>query len=45
MAMDYYAYGQVDEFYSKVAAANPTTYPNGKTGYEKYYVDMQGFWR
>jgi hypothetical protein len=45
MAVDYYQYNQVDEFYSKVAAANPTTCLNGKTGYEKYYIDMQGFWR
>jgi hypothetical protein len=44
MALDYYAYGQVDEFYSKVREANPQ-YSDGKTGYERYYIDMQGFWR
>lgn len=35
MAMDYYKYGQRDDFLSKV----------GKTGYEQFYIDMQGFWR
>ena len=44
MAMDYYRHGTEDEFYLNVAAANPH-YPTGKTGYEQYYTDLQGFWR
>lgn len=44
MAADYYAYNQLDDFLVKVAAANPQ-YPTGKTGYEQYYIDLQGFWR
>lgn len=45
MALDYYSYSHLDDFELKVAAANPTFYPFGLTGYEQYYVDLQGFWR
>ena len=34
-----------DDFLIEVAARNPEYYPNGYTGYEQYYTDMQGFWR
>lgn len=44
MALDYYALGTTDDFFLQVAAANPQ-YPTGKTGYEQYYTDLQGFWR
>lgn len=44
MALDYYSLNKEDDFYLKVAAANPD-YPTGKTGYEQYYADIQGFWR
>ena len=44
MALDYYALWEEDDFYLMVAAANPT-YPSGRTGYEQYYTDLQGFWR
>lgn len=44
MAIDYYKYNHLDNFESKVAIANPE-YPTGKTGYEQYYTDLQGFWR
>ena len=44
MALDYYKYNFLDDFELKVAAANPQ-YPTGRTGYEQYYVDLQGFWR
>lgn len=44
MAIDYRKNYHNDEFLYKVAAANPQ-YPNGHTGYEQYYVDMEGFWR
>lgn len=45
MASDYYKYGQLDDFYLRVAAANGDLYPNGITGYEQYYIDIKSFWR
>lgn len=45
MALDYNKYNHLDDFETKVAAANPQLYPIGKTGYEQYYIDLQGFWR
>ena len=44
MALDYNAIGDEDDFCLQLAAANPQ-YPTGKTGYEQYYIDLQGFWR
>lgn len=44
MALDYYKYGHLDNFEMKVAEANPR-YSHGVTGYEQYYIDLQGFWR
>lgn len=34
-----------DHFLYEVGKRNPYYYPTGKTGYEQYYTDMQGFWR
>jgi hypothetical protein len=34
MAKDFYAYGLMDEFATKIIEANGELYPNGKTGYE-----------
>ena len=45
MALDYNKYNHLDDFENRVAAANPTLYPTGKTEYEQYYIDLQGFWR
>jgi hypothetical protein len=45
MALDYYRYNFLDDFALRVAAANPIDYPTGRTGYEQYYIDLQGFWR
>lgn len=47
MAMDYYSYNQLDDFISKIIEANrkDELYSTGLTGYEQYYVDLQGFWR
>jgi hypothetical protein len=45
MAKDYYRYNILDDFELRVAAANPIDYPRGRTGYEQYYIDLQGFWR
>lgn len=45
MATDYYKYNILDDFELLVAEANGDLYPSGRTGYEKYYTDLQGFWR
>ena len=45
MASDYYKYNFLDDFEIKVAQKNPNIYPTGQTGYERYYIDIQGFWR
>lgn len=34
-----------DNFLMKVKELNSSFYPNGYTGYEQYYTDMEGFWR
>ena len=44
MALDYSKYNHLDDFELKVAQANSVDYPNGRTGYEQYYIDLQGFW-
>ena len=45
MAKDFRNYNHLDGFEAKLALANPDLYPTGKTGYEQYYIDMEGFWR
>lgn len=46
MALDYLKYAHIlDDFSQRVATANPLNYPDGSTGYEQYYIDLQGFWR
>ena len=45
MALDYYQYHDEDNFLSVIARNNPEHYPSGTTGYEQYYIDLQGFWR
>jgi len=50
MAKDYLRFKHFDEFHARLAAANivnGTThlYPQGITGYEQYYVDIEGGWR
>lgn len=44
MALDYRRYYHDDDFLYRLAQANPQ-YPDGHTGYEQYYTDMEGFWR
>jgi hypothetical protein len=44
MALDYRKYGKFDDFYYLVEHYNPG-FLNGMTGYEDYYIDMEGFWR
>lgn len=45
MALDYRKYNHLGNFEARVAEANPDVFPTGKTGYEQYYIDMEGFWR
>ena len=45
MAQDYYKYNMLSDLELRVAAANKDLYPTGRTGYENYYIDLQGFWR
>ena len=45
MALDYFAHQTEENFLLTIATNNPDYYPTGKTGYEQYYTDMQGFWR
>lgn len=45
MAKDYYQHNTEDDFELKLREANINFYPSGQTGYERYYVDIQGFWR
>ena len=44
MALDYFKYNHLDDFEQKVMKANPQ-FKTGRTGYESYYTDLQGFWR
>lgn len=44
MAKDYMNYNKKDDFLTKIANNNPE-FLLGVTGYESYYVDMEGFWR
>ena len=44
MALDYYKHNEEENFLSTLAMNN-SIYPSGVTGYEQYYVDLQGFWR
>lgn len=43
MALDFDACGQNDNYAYNLHLHNPTML-NGKTGYEQYYTDIQGFW-
>ena len=45
MAIDYYKYNTLDDFELLIRNNNLDYYPEGKTGYERYYTDIQGFWR
>lgn len=44
MALDYRKLNYDDNFLYYIAESNPQ-YPTGKTGYEQYYTDLEGFWR
>ena len=54
MALDYRRFNHFDTFNARVLQANTVPngtggqdvlYPKGITGYEQYYVDLEGFWR
>lgn len=45
MANDFYKHNQDEDFLIKVANNNKDYYPTGITGYEQYYIDIEGFWR
>lgn len=51
MALDFYQYAHDDNYSINIINNNMKPleegcyYPTGRTGYEQYYVDLQGFWR
>lgn len=53
MALDYYRNNSKDDFYIQLRENNIVEidgekvqlYPDGRTGYERYYTDMEAFWR
>ena len=45
MAYDYYQYGNEENYIRDISEKNHDLINNGKTGYEPYYADIQGFWR
>ena len=45
MAKDYYKHNTEDDFEITLSRRNYPLYPTGQTGYEKYYIDIAGFWR
>lgn len=45
MALDYRNRGHDDDFVSDLIKYNPELCARGRTGYEQYYIDMEGFWR
>jgi len=45
MAIDYRRHNHDDDFEVALAKRNYPLYPNGVTGYEQYYIDLEGFWR
>lgn len=45
MALDYYQHNTEDDFELRIRENNGDYYPTGRTGYERYYIDLQGFWR
>lgn len=45
MAEDFKKHGDEDDFVATIREKNIAWYPTGYTGYEQYYVDLDGFWR
>lgn len=44
MARDYYQHNEFPDFFQQIQTRNSWC-KNGKTGYETFYMDLQGFWR
>lgn len=44
MALDWRKHNYDDDFLLRLAELNPQ-WPTGKTGYEQYYIDLEGYWR
>jgi hypothetical protein len=44
MALDYRKLNYTDDFLYYLTEANPS-FINGVTGYEQYYIDLEGFCR
>ena len=44
MAIDFYRHNQESDYLLRLEEYNPE-FIDGKTGYEQYYSDLQGFWR
>jgi hypothetical protein len=47
MSLDYRKYNHLDDFELRIIKANKkdNLYSTGITGYEQYYIDLEGFWR
>lgn len=45
MSLDFNKHGDEDDFLIQIRDRNASWYPTGYTGYEQYYVDINGFWR
>ena len=45
MALDFRKANREDDFVPQLLANNPILCAKGRTGYEQYYIDMEGFWR
>ena len=45
MAIDYYRHNQELDFYDKMAQVDGSDKAAGRSGYEQYFQDLQGFWR
>lgn len=45
MSIDYRRHNHDDDFALQIAKRNKEQYPTGMTGYEQYYIDLEGFWR
>ena len=45
MALDYRKNGHNDDYIPNLIKNNPELCARGHTGYEQYYIDMEGFWR
>lgn len=45
MQKDFRKHHREDDFILKIIENNKDIYPTGVTGYEPFYVDLEGFWR